>query len=47
MNLDLLDEPYPMMKSKLPFDEFEKVSLTGYAILVRPSDRDLPILGVY
>jgi hypothetical protein len=33
MNLDLLDEPYPMVKSKLPFEDFDQGGLTGYAIL--------------
>jgi hypothetical protein len=46
MNLDLLDESYPMVKSKLPFEDFDQGGLTGYAILVRPTYRDMPILCV-
>jgi hypothetical protein len=46
MNLDLLDESYPMVKSKLPFDDLDQGGLTGYAIPVRPSYRDMLILGV-
>jgi hypothetical protein len=46
MNLDLLDESYPMVKSKLPFEDFDQGGLTGYAIPVRPYYRDIPILGV-
>jgi hypothetical protein len=29
MNLDLLDESYPMVKSKLPFEEFDQGGQTG------------------
>jgi hypothetical protein len=29
MDLDVLDETYPMMKSKLPFEDFNQGSLTG------------------
>jgi hypothetical protein len=46
MNLDLLDESYPMEKSKLLFEDFAEDVLIG---LVRRSKRfclDLPILGV-
>jgi hypothetical protein len=46
MDLDLLDENYPMEKSKLTFENFGKGGLTG---LVGWSNRvclDLPILGV-
>jgi hypothetical protein len=46
MNLDLLDESYPMVKSKLPFEEFGHGGLTGYDVPVRPTYPDLPILGV-
>jgi hypothetical protein len=46
MDLDLLDESYPMVKSKFPFENFDQGGLTGYAIPVRPAYRDLPILGV-
>jgi hypothetical protein len=46
MNIDLLDESYPMVKSKLPFEDFDKGGLTGYAIPVKPACRELPILGV-
>jgi hypothetical protein len=46
MNLDLLNESYPMIKSKLPFEDFDKDGLTGYAIPVKPACRELPILGV-
>jgi hypothetical protein len=31
MNLDLLDESYPMVNSKLPFEEFDQGGLTGLA----------------
>jgi hypothetical protein len=46
MDLDLLDERYPMEESKLPFEVFDQGGLTG---LVGRSNRvcpDLPILGV-
>jgi hypothetical protein len=46
MDLDLLDETYPMGKSKLPFKDFLQGGLTG---LVGQSNRvcpDLPNLGV-
>jgi hypothetical protein len=46
MILDLLDEYYPIVKSKLPFEDFDQSGLTGYAIPVRPAYRDMPILGV-
>jgi hypothetical protein len=46
MDLDLLDESYPMVKSKLPFKDFDQGGLTGYAIPFRPAYPDLPILGV-
>jgi hypothetical protein len=46
MNLDLLDESYPMAKSKLPLEDFDQGDLTGYSIHARPAYRDLPILGV-
>jgi hypothetical protein len=46
MNLDLLDESYPMVKSKLPFEDFDQGGLTGYAILDISAYRDLPILIV-
>jgi hypothetical protein len=45
MDLDLLDESYPMGKSKLPFKDFGQGGLTG---LVGRSNRvclDLPNLG--
>ena len=29
MNLDLLDETYPMVKSKLPFEDFDQGGVTG------------------
>jgi hypothetical protein len=29
MNLDLLNESYPMVKSKLPFEEFDQGVQTG------------------
>jgi hypothetical protein len=35
-----------MVKSKLPFEDFEQGGLIGYAIPVKPAYRDLPILGV-
>jgi hypothetical protein len=46
MNLDLLNEFYPMVKSKLSFEDFDQGGLTGYAIPVRPAYRDMPILSV-
>jgi hypothetical protein len=46
MNLDLLTESYPMVKSKFPFEDFDQGGLTEYAIPVRPAYRDMPILGV-
>jgi hypothetical protein len=46
MNLDLLNESYPLFKSKLPFEDFDQGGLTGYAISVRLAYRDMPILGV-
>jgi hypothetical protein len=46
INLDLLDECYPMVKSKLPFEDFAKGGLIWYAIPVRPACKELPILGV-
>jgi hypothetical protein len=30
MNLDVLDETYPMAKSKLPFEDFDQGSLAGW-----------------
>jgi hypothetical protein len=45
-NLDLINESYPVLKSKLPFEEFDHGGLTGYAIPVIPAYQDLPILGV-
>jgi hypothetical protein len=35
-----------MVKSKLPFEDFDQGGLTGYVISVRLAYRDLPILGV-
>jgi hypothetical protein len=46
MNLDLLDESYPTVKSKLPFEDFGHGGLTGYALPVRSAYPDQPILGV-
>jgi hypothetical protein len=46
MDLNLLDESYPMEESKLPFEDFVHGGLTG---LVGRSNRvgpNLPILGV-
>jgi hypothetical protein len=43
MNLDLLDESYPMVKSKLSFEGFYQGGLTGYVIPVRPAYGDMPI----
>jgi hypothetical protein len=31
MNLDVLDETFPMVKSKLPFEYFDRGGLTGWA----------------
>jgi hypothetical protein len=45
MDLDVLDETYPMVKSKLPFHDFDEGGLT-VGPLVRPAYLDLLILGV-
>jgi hypothetical protein len=31
MDLDVLDEIYPMVKSKFPFQDFDQGGLTGWA----------------
>jgi hypothetical protein len=31
MDLDVLNETYPMMKSKLTFEDFDRDGLTGWA----------------
>jgi hypothetical protein len=31
IDLDVLDETYPMVKSKLPFEYFDRGGLTGWA----------------
>jgi hypothetical protein len=46
VDLDLLNDLYPMVKAKLPFEDFDLGGLTGYAIPVRPAYPNLPILDV-
>jgi hypothetical protein len=31
MDLDVLDKTYPVVKSKLPFEDFDQGGLTGWA----------------
>jgi hypothetical protein len=45
MNLDLLDETYPMMKSKFPFEDFDQGGLTELVARSNQFRTDLPILG--
>jgi hypothetical protein len=43
MDLDLLDETYPMGKSKLPFEDFGCGGLTGCTVRSNRVIPDLPI----
>jgi hypothetical protein len=46
MDLDLLDETYPIGKSKLHFEDFGKGGLTGVQGGLTGLAPDLPFLGV-
>jgi hypothetical protein len=46
MDLDLLNENYPMEKTKLPFKDFAQGYLTGLVGRSNVVCPDLPILGV-
>jgi hypothetical protein len=43
MNLDLLDETYPMVKSKLYFVDFDHTSLTGGTHMSDRSDQSYQV----
>jgi hypothetical protein len=46
MNLDLLDENYPMVVSKLPFEQLSQAGLTGLSCQSNRVSPDLSNSGV-
>jgi hypothetical protein len=46
MDLDLLDENYPMVVSKLPFEQLSQAGLTGLSCRSNQVPQDLPNWGV-
>jgi hypothetical protein len=46
MYLDLLDENYPMVVSKLPFEQLDQAGITGWSCRSNQVLSDLPNSGV-